>query len=70
MRQLAEEHADVAAGGLRRKLRRISYRGITKTIAFHQGTTAFEGTGALFLWQIKQGVPYFRGHFEEAAKAP
>ncbi len=70
MRQLAEEHADVAAGGLRRKLRRVSYRGITKTIAFNQGTTAFEGTASLFLWQIRGGVPYFRGHFEEAAKTP
>ncbi|MGW3266282.1 bifunctional serine/threonine-protein kinase/ABC transporter substrate-binding protein [Streptomyces sp. NPDC001056] len=55
----------VDRSNLTRRLRAVSYRGITRTIAFRTHTGQVEEEPGLFLWRVEHGTPLFLGQYQE-----
>ncbi|MET8560912.1 bifunctional serine/threonine-protein kinase/ABC transporter substrate-binding protein [Streptomyces flaveolus] len=51
---------------LTQRLRAVSYRGITRTIAFRTHTGEVEEGPGLCLWRVEHGTPLFLGQYQEA----
>ncbi|MEW2297246.1 ABC transporter substrate-binding protein [Streptomyces sp. NPDC006743] len=50
---------------LTRRLRTVSYRGITRTITFRTGTGEVVEEPGLFLWRVEHGTPLFLGQYQQ-----
>ncbi|SEB77353.1 Serine/threonine protein kinase [Streptomyces misionensis] len=55
----------VDRGDLAHRLRAVSYRGITRTFAFRDGTAEVDQEPGLFLWRVEHGTPLFLGQYQE-----
>ncbi len=55
----------VDRSALTRRLRAVSYRGITRTITFGAPSGAVEQEPGLFLWRVEHGTPLFLGQYQE-----
>ncbi|WP_416982703.1 bifunctional serine/threonine-protein kinase/ABC transporter substrate-binding protein [Streptomyces sp. T028] len=54
----------VERGGVTRRLRTLTYRGVCKKVSFNRTTLQLDYTPGLFLYQVKKGRARFLGQYE------